>query len=545
MAKMPPTPDSPKRHPLIAGTIVTSLGTLASRILGMMRDMATASLLGLASGGVADAFVIAFRIPNLFRRLFGEGALTASYLPVLTAKRESDPEVARQLASVLVTLLAMLLTALVAAGELLFGILWLIWGDVPGVGLLMGLSAVMLPYLLLICIAAQLTTMLHAAQHFTVPALTPAMLNIIWLAAAWFVAPWFAPNQVAQAYVLAVAVVIAGVAQVAVQVPALRRFGYHFDYNWPAAREGLAQIGRNLMPMLVGLAVTQINTFNDSLIAWGLAASAKGSQYIAWLGDSVRYPMEQGAAAALYYGERMYEFPLGIVGTAVAVAIFPLLSRHAAHGDRQRLGDDMTLGLRLVICLGVPAGVGLILLAEPIARLLFQRGHFSPEDTLRTSRVIACYSAAVWAYCASPVIVRGFYALNDCGAPVRVAAWMVALNLTLNLSLIWPLAEAGLATSTAIAATVQVVVLTVLFSRRHAALRWRSLFATAVRTVLSTSAMGAVVYATSAHGSGDGRLAVQLVHVGIPIALGAVVYCGGYRLLGGRELSMLMGGKNT
>ena len=144
----------------------------------------------------------------------------------------------------------------------------------------------------------------------------------------------------------------------------LRRLGFHFDYNWSAARTGLAQIGHNMAPMLVGLAVTQINTFNDSLIAWGLAAAADGPQTIAWLGG-VRYPMQQGAVAAIYYGERMYEFPLGIVGTAVAVAIFPLLSRHAARGDRRQLGADMTLGLRLVFCLGVPAGIGLILLAEP------------------------------------------------------------------------------------------------------------------------------------------------------------------------------------
>ena len=199
--------------------------------------------------------------------------MTASYLPVLTVQLENDPHVARQLASVVVTLLAVLLAGAGGRGRTVFGLVWLIWGDVPGVGLLMGLSAVMLPYLLLICVAAQLTTMLYAAQHFTVPALTPTMLNIVWLVAAWRVAPWFAPNQVAQAYVLAVAVLVAGVAQVVVQLPTLRRLGFHFDYNWPAAREGVMQIARNMAPMLVGLAVTQINTFIDSLIAWGLAAA--------------------------------------------------------------------------------------------------------------------------------------------------------------------------------------------------------------------------------------------------------------------------------
>jgi putative peptidoglycan lipid II flippase len=431
----------------------------------------------------------------------------------------------------------------VAAGELLFGVVWLIWGDVPGVGLLLGLSAVMLPYLLLICVAAQLTTMLYAAQHFTVPALTPVMLNVVWLIAAWGVAPWFSGNQVAQAYVLAVAVVVAGVAQVVVQLPMLRRLGFHFDYDWAAASEGLKQIVRNLMPMLIGLAVTQVNTFNDSLIAWGLARSPSGSESISWLGDVVRYPMQQGAVAAIYYGERMYEFPLGIVGTAVAVAIFPLLSRHAVRGDRRQLGADMTLGLRLVACLGIPAGVGLILVAEPVARLLFQRGHFGPEDTLRAARMIAWYATGVWAYCAAPVVIRGFYAMNDCGTPVRVAAWMVGLNLALNLTLIWPMAEAGLALATSVAAAVQFFVLTAIFSRRRAPLIWRPLVATVVRTVLATLVMGGIVHLTLACLPVGDRVIDQFARVGVPLGFGLAVYVGAYWLLGGREFGMLMGRK--
>ena len=391
--------------------------------------MTTAALLGMSQGGGADAFWFAFRLPNLFRQLFGEGAMTASYLPVLTIQLERDPHVARQLATVVVSLLAVFLAALVALGELLFGLVWLIWSDVPGLGLLMGLSAVMLPYLLFICIASQLTTMLYAARHFTVAALTPAMLNIVWLIAAWAVAPRFAPDQVAQAYVLAVAVLAAGVAQIVVQLPTLRRLGFHFDYHWSAAREGVVQVTRNMAPMMVGLAVTQINTFIDSLIAWGLAAAPSGPQSFSCLGRAVQYPMRQGAVAAIYFGDRLCEFPLGVVGLAVAVAIFPLLSRHAGRGDYRQLGADMTVGLRLVFCLALPAGVGLFLLAQPVTRLLFQRGHFQPADTIRAARMVAWYATGVWAYCESAVIVRGFYALSDFRTPVRVAAWSVALNL--------------------------------------------------------------------------------------------------------------------
>jgi putative peptidoglycan lipid II flippase len=350
---------------------------------------------------------------------------------------------------------------------------------------------------------------------------------------------------VAQAYVLAAAVVVAGVAQVLVQLPMLRRLGYHFDYNWSAAREGLKRIVGNLMPMLAGLAVTQVNTFNDSLIAWGLAASADGPRQIPWLGGAVRYPMEQGAAATIYYGERMYEFPLGIVGTAVAVAIFPLLSRHAARGDRGQLGADMTLGLRLVFCLGFPSSIGLLLLAHPIASLLFEHGNFTSDDTLRAARMIACYAVGVWAFCASPVIVRGFYALNDCGTPVRVAAWMVGINLALNLTLIWPLAEAGLAISTVVAAAIQVFVLTLIFARRHAPLGGRVLLTTALRTILATMVMAAVVQLALTHLPSGPAITDRLISVAVPILLGGAAYCGFFRLLGGQELGMLFGGKTS
>lgn len=530
-----------KHHPLISAARITSLGTLSSRLLGMVRDMATAALLGLASGGVMDAFVIAYRIPNLFRRLFGEGALTASYLPVLSEELQRDRRSAWQVVSVTLTWLVVLLTGLVLAGEALFGLIWLIWGDVPGVALLVGLAAVMLPYLLLICLAAQLTATLHALSHFTIPAFTPVVLNVCWLSAAWLVAPRFTGDRQAQAYVLAGAILVAGVFQVGVQLPMLRRLGFRFDYNWQACRPAMGRIGRALGPTLVGLAATQINTFFDSLIAWGLAASPDGPQRIAWLGDAVRYPLQQGAASAIYYGERLYQFPLGVLGLAVAAAIFPLLSRHAARADRVRLGDDLTLGLRLVVCLGVPAGVGLILLAEPLARLLFERGQFTAADTARTARMITCYATGVWAYCALPVVIRGFYALGDCGTPARMAGWIVGLNLTLNLTLIWPMAEAGLAVATSISAAVQVLLLMVIFSRRKGPLHWTALGATTVRSVVATISMAVAGYGVLRLIVPSEGLGNELERVLMPLAVSVTVYAIVFRLLGGRELGVLFG----
>ncbi|MEN6449018.1 MAG: lipid II flippase MurJ, partial [Thermoguttaceae bacterium] len=370
------------------------------------------------------------------------------------------------------------------------------------------------------------------------------MLNNVMLAAAWFVAPLFAPSKIAQAYVLAAAVVVAGTVQILVQLPMLRRLGYRFDYNWPAAREGVLQVGRNLAPMLFGLAVTQINTFNDSLIARGLEANSSAPQPMSWLGGAVDYPMQQGAITVLYYGERFYELPVGIVGMAVAVAIFPLLSRHATRGNLRQLGADMTLGLRLVTCLSIPAGVGLMLLADPIARLVLKSGHFGEADTLRAAQVIAWYSTGVWAYCAAPVVVRGFYAMGNAATPVRIAAWMVGLNLLLNFTLIWPMHESGLALSTSIAAAVQLVVLTIAFSRSEARLDWRQLSATTARTLVATAAMASAAYATLQWMPAKDSFADKLLQVGGPIACGMAIYCGVYLLLGGRELGMLLSGRS-
>ena len=530
------------RHPLITGAGITGLGTLASRLLGMLRDIATAALLGLSGGGVMDAFVIAFRIPNLFRRLFGEGALAASYLPVFSARLIEDRRGAWKLASVGLFWLSIFLTVLVLVIEGVCGLLWLAFGDVARMELLVGLAAVMMPYLLFTCLAAQVAATLHALGHFTAPALAPAMLNVCWLLAAWLVAPHFAPDRVAQAYVVAAAVAVSGVLQLVVQVPVLRRLGFRFDYDWPATRAALRDIVLAMGPMVLGLTITQLNTLADSLIAWSLSAVPDGPQQIAWLGG-VDYPMQQGAAAAIYYGERLYHFPLGILGLAVATAIFPLLSRHAARGEREKLGADLTLGLRLVALLAVPASVGLIVLAEPLARLLFERGQFSAADTARAARMIACYAGGVWAYCALPVVIRGFYALGDRTTPVRVGMLVMGMNLTLNMLLVWPLAEAGLAVATAASAAVQAMLLIGAFSRRESPLRWRALVATAVRTLVATALMAAAAYATLRWIPERPGLANELARVFAPLAMGAVVFFAAYRLAGGRDLGVLLAGR--
>ncbi|NIP84306.1 MAG: murein biosynthesis integral membrane protein MurJ [Planctomycetales bacterium] len=522
----------------IAGLRVTTLWTVTSRLLGMVRDMATAALLGLSTGGVMDAFVIAFRIPNLFRRLFGEGALAASYLPVLAEEMERDRGRAWQLASVTFRWLAIVLAALVVVGEIGLALLWLIAPHHPRLGLLLGLAAVMLPYLWFICLAAQVSATLQALHRFGTPAFVPVLLNVVWITGALVIAPVATADKASQAYVLALCVLVGGVLQLVVQLPVLRKLGFRYDYHWPAVRQSVSRILVTLLPMLLGLAVTQINTLLDSLIAW-IFSSAQPETPIRWLGSSWNYPMQQGAAAAIYYGERLYQLPVGILGIAVATVIFPLLSRHAARGDHRRIGADLSLGLRLVLFLAVPAAAGLVLLAEPTARLLFERGEFRPEDTVRTARMIRAYAVGVWAYCALPVLVRGFYALQDAHTPLRIGLGVVTCNLVLNLILIWPLAEAGLALSTAAAAALQVFWLAAAFAHQKSGLEGRAIAATLWRSVAASAAMFAAGILVQGWLTPGAALAQRIVAVVAPLLVCLAVYLTVYRLLGGSEWRLL------
>jgi putative peptidoglycan lipid II flippase len=293
--------------------------------------------------------------------------------------------------------------------------------------------------------------------------------------------------------------------------------------------------------MVLGLAVTQINTLCDSLLAWALAAPGDDGGNIAWLGLAVPYPMQRGAVAALYYGERLYQFPLGLLGMAVATVIFPALSRHAARDEHDRLADDLTLGLRLVLFLGVPAGAGLVLLSDPLARLLFEHGEFTADDAARVARMIACYGLGVWAFCALPVVVRGFYALGDQRTPVKAGLAAMVANLALNLALVWPMAEAGLALATSLSAILQLGVLVGLFVRQFGRLCWGELATTVRTTLIATAAMlaaGTGVLWLTPRGL---NLGAELADVFLPIAAAGVSFAAVTWSLHAPELELLIG----
>jgi putative peptidoglycan lipid II flippase len=524
-----------------SGVRVTAFWTMVSRLLGMVRDVATAALFGLVGGGVIDAFVIAFRVPNLFRRLFGEGALAASYLPVITGALERDRRSAWQLVSVLLGGLAMLLATVVFCAETFCLIVWFGAEDRPEIQLVAGLSAVMLPYLLFLCLAALVSGTLHALNHFSTPAFVPVILNVFWIVAAVGVAPHWSGNQPAQAYIIAAAVLLGGLLQFTVQLPILRRLGFRFDYNWQASRQAVRRVVSGLLPTSFGLAILQLNTLVDTAVAWFFSSPAPGSP-IAWLGGAMDYPMREGTIGAIYFSERLYELPVGLLGVAIGTVIFPALSRHASRGAGGKLAADLTLGLRLTLFLAIPASVGLILLAEPVTTLLFRHGAFTPFDAARTAGMVAAYASGIWAYCALPILIRGFYAAGDHQTPWRLGAQIVLLNLLLDIGLIWHFSENGLALASAIAASLFAILLTIQVGRRIGPLGWQSLGVTLARSTLSSLAMlvaGAMILGLLPAVSPTDSLWAETRRVALPLASCLIIYLAISTTTGGLEWRLL------
>ena len=256
---------------MFSGLRIVSVLTLLSRILGLVRDIGMATVFG--GGALFDAFTVAFRIPNLARRLFGEGALTTAFLPAFVRERQQNGvQSSWQLASAVLILLAVLLGGMVLVADVALAGVLVAFAWSEEARLLISLTAIMFPYLVLICMATQISAILNALEHFAVPAVLPVALNVAWIAAIWGVCPLFESADT-QIHAIAISVVVGGVIQLGIAWPTLRRFGFRFAPNWRDANDKVKDIGRGMVPILLGLSITQLNTLADSLIAWGFSAS--------------------------------------------------------------------------------------------------------------------------------------------------------------------------------------------------------------------------------------------------------------------------------
>jgi putative peptidoglycan lipid II flippase len=474
--------------------------TFLSRLTGLARDAALARIFGLSA--IIDAFWFAFIIPNLFRRLFGEGALSAAFLPIFTKLDRDDPPTSRALARLTISAMLIVLGGITLIAEL---ILWMLLARISPDDhshLAVRLMMIMLPYMPLVCIVAIVGTMLQVYGKFGPMAAAPVVLNACIVAAAVGgpnLAIWRFGDLAIEDHVtiVALSVIVAGILQVVWSILALQRAVKSPDRQWGGAKSPDGDVSqhfkrmlRQALPMFIGLGVLQLNAFFDNFIAG--YPTAYGSTIAGY-----EFPLKPGALTALSNAQRLYEFPLGVFGIAVATAIFPALARVAGDGedDRRRFADTVRRGLRLVVFIGVPASVGLVLVRQQLTAVVFYGERFTAADVDRVAFVLLGYAPAIWAYSMIHTLTRAFYAKGDSMTPVKVAVGMVMLNLALNMTLIWtPLREAGLAWSTALCSTVQVLILLRLSRRFAQNLIDEAVRASWLKTVGVTALMAAAVW---------------------------------------------------
>lgn len=471
---------------LFSGLRVVSLCTLASRVLGLFRDMQMAKLFG--AGPILDAFTVAFQIPNLARQLLGEGALTAAFLPAFVRERQlSGPEAAQRLAAATFVRLGQLLIGLVAITEIVIGVLLMRgWG--PDTARLLQLTAIFAPYVILVCLTALLSAVLQSLNRFFWPAVLPVLLNVFWLAAVAMADRWTEDAEW-QVRAIAIGLVLAGIFQLLVPIGVLYRAGSRWSANWRESAPLAKEVFRSMLPVVVGVTLSQVNALVDRGLAWGLSLpEVVQSSRWSWLPL-----MESGTVSALYLGQRMYQFPLGVFGVALGTVLFPILSRHAEQGDMPGFRADLSLGLRLAVAIGLPASVGLMLVAAPMSTALFQAGKFDAQDAALTTNMVRAYGSAAWAFILLLIANRGFYALGDRQTPVQIGKLSILWNLGISLLLIYPLKGAGLAWGTSLATMWQAIWSMRTLARQCGGIDQAAARSVLLRTLISSGVMITVV----------------------------------------------------
>ncbi len=424
---------------------IVGAATFLSRIFGFLRDMVVAAYFG--AGLVTDAFFVAFRIPNLLRRLLAEGSLTVAFVPVFTEYLQKKSKAdALELANVAVTALSIILVLVSLLGVLLSPLIVAVMA--PGFlrqpaqyDLTVFLTRLMFPYIFFISLVALCMGILNSLRHFAAPALSPVLLNLSMIAATIL----FADSFSEPVYALAAGVMAGGVLQLALQWPFLLMLGVKLKPNFNFSHRGLKRIGLLMLPAMFGGAVYQINILIGTILASLLSS---------------------GSVSYLYYADRLVELPLGVFGIAVGTAALPSLARLASQGDPGEFKKTLAFSLRLILFVTIPATVALIVLGESIISVLFQRGAFDALDTVRTNEALFCYVLGLWAFSTIRVVVSAFHAFQDMRTPLRAAALALAVNVVFSIALMYPLQHAGLALATSLASAVNVITLYVILRHR-------------------------------------------------------------------------------
>jgi putative peptidoglycan lipid II flippase len=465
--------------------------TLVSRFAGLVRDKACSYFIGVDTTWAA--FWMGFQFPNLFRRIFGEGALTAVFVPAYTELLEKHgPERAGKLANATLTLLMLVLSAITIIGEAILIPIALSPHVLNNNRLAAAMVAIMLPYCVMVCAVALMGAIATVHEKFTAQSLSPLILNFLMAAAAAssvLLMPKGYPIE-KRVYWVAGAVVLAGIIQVAQMVPTLRSSGLQLRPVLALSSAGIGAVLRPLLPIAVGYCAVQINTFMDTQIAWWFSPDGHGgADHFSLLGHLFHVPMLPGAGAKLSVAQRIYLLPVGIFGVAMATAIFPTMAKAAANNDQNELKRLLVAGLRKTLFLSLPTSFGMILVAWPLITIVYLGGNVSESDIWRAYFASIFFCLGIWAFEAQMVITRVFFVLKDTRTPTKVSLGMIVLNFGLNLTLIWPLKEAGIALSTTLAAIAQSAILLIILRRRLGPLGLRSLGANIGRGLAATCVM--------------------------------------------------------
>lgn len=480
--------------------------TMASRILGFARDMLIAARLG--TGPVADAFFVALRLPNLFRRLFGEGAFNAAFIPafsgtLVTEGRTSAKELAERLACLMTLWLSTLAILGIVFMPQVIGVLAPGFGREPEkFALAVEMTRIVFPYLVFICLAALISGVLNGLDHFAAAAATPVLFNLLSMIALLTLTPYVATPG----HALAWGVVISGVAQLALVWLAAAQAGMALNLvRPPRLTPPVRMVLRRMLPGMLGAGVTQINLAMDTIIASFLVS---------------------GSVSYLYYADRVGQLPLGVIGAAVGTALLPLLSRQLRAGQRLQAHRSINRAIEMALLLTLPCAVGLAVTAEPIVAALFQRGAFGPDATAKTALALIAYAAGLPAFVLIKVAAPGFFARGDTTTPVRIGIAAVALNLGLNLALMGPLGHVGVALSTTLSAWFNLTLLAVLLARRGHLRLDRRCRRRLPRLLLASIAMGAAVALLLAIAPDPTASSGRALLVATLIGTGAAVFAG-------------------
>lgn len=511
---------------------VIAVCTLLSRITGLARDMILNHVYG--QRWVQDAFNYGFLIPNLFRRLFGEGALSAVFVPSFTEVLDKQ---GRPAAWVLLGRVAGLMVLVLCGLTILLGLgllaMWLFAPGGPMRTLQIGLTAVMLPFMVSICVLALLSSILNCLQHFTVPALMPIVLNIMNMFGVVVVGQMIIGGPLErQIYGVAISVLAASVLQLVIILPVLRKHGVQFRLSLDRSDPEIRRMGRMFFPVLLGQGVLLFSVFFDAQSCTFLTRGPEASPTFSLFGRQMAYPLAEGALSAVNNAQRLYQFPLGVLAISLATAAFPLFSLYASRGDMAGLRSTLGQSLRVAVFEGLPSGIMLIVLAVPIVSLLFEHGRFGAAETARAAWVLQCYGFGMAAFCCQHILLRGFYSLKDTLTPMWIGCYLVVLNIGISLALVWHPAvrEAAFGISTSITSWIHVLISVWLLRRRMGGqIGARMLLASFTRTIVASALAGAAAWLLldrlAAYDLARlGLTAMRAVQVFVPLGGAVVVY---------------------